>query len=36
MVDIYPALGTHPEGDSCFSIYQNNDIKTYYIFKEAI
>ena len=34
--DTYLALGTDPEGDSCFSIYQNNGIKIHFIFKEAI
>ena len=33
---IYLALGTNPEGNSCFSIYQNNWIKMHYIFKERI
>ena len=36
MVDIYLALGTDPRGDSCFSIYQNNEMKMHFIFKETI
>ena len=32
----YLALGTDPEGDDCFSIYQNNGIKMQFIFKETI
>ena len=30
---MYIALGTDPEGDSCFSIYQNNGIQILFIFK---
>ena len=33
---IYLMLGTNPEGDSCFSIYQNNGIKMHFVFKETI
>ena len=33
---IYQALDTDHERDSCFNIYQNNRIKMYFIFKEAI
>ena len=33
---IYLALGTNPVEDSCFSIYQNNGIKMYFIFKKTI
>ena len=33
---IYLALGTDPEGDSCFSIYQIYGIKMHFIFKETI
>ena len=33
---IYPPLGTDPEGDSCFSIYQNNAMEMHFIFKETI
>ena len=29
-------LGTNPEGDSCFSIYQNTGIKMHFLFKETI
>ena len=32
---MYLALGTD-EGNSCFSIYQNNGIKIPFIFKETI
>ena len=32
---IYLVLGTDPEGDSCFSIYQNNGMKIHLIFKES-
>ena len=35
-MNIYRALVTDPEGDSCFSIYQNNGIKIHFIFKETI
>ena len=31
---IYLALGTDFEGDSCFSIYQNNGIKMHFISKK--
>ena len=31
---IYLALGTDPEGDSCFSIYQNIWIKMHFISKK--
>ena len=30
---IYLALGNYPEGDICFSIYQNNGIKMHFILK---
>ena len=33
---IYLALDTEREGNSCFSIYQNNGIKMHFIFKETI
>ena len=32
--DIYLVLGSDPEENSCFSIYQNNGIKMHFIFKE--
>ena len=31
---IYLALGTVPEGDSCFNIYQNNGMKLYFVSKK--
>ena len=33
---MYLALGSDPEGIVVFSIYQNNVIKTHFIFKEII
>ena len=33
---IYLALGIDPEGDICFSIYQNNEMKMSSIFKKTI
>ena len=33
---IFLALGTEPDGVSCFSIYQKNGITMHFIFKEII